>query len=302
MRDIVAALQDYATHPIVLRQVPIRDGDRVVGAVDLVSERAWSYREGQPSTLIEIPAGMLEREHEARDGMLEHLSELRRPPARGADRGQGAAERRGLRALRPGARREPGDRGADRLGPARQRHRAGVEGAAPRGAAAGGAARPAAGAGGSRRAAGGGDRRRRLPQAHGQDPAPARARALAVLAPARRPGAGPADPGRPARHPSDARGARGRDRHRGQVRPPDARHARHQRRAARGAGLAPAAAAAAVPAVRARPTSATTSSSPARWRRSPRATRRSWSARTRRPAGRWSGRRGRCTCGCCASG
>jgi elongation factor G len=75
VRDIVAALQDYATHPIVLRQVPIRDGERVVGAVDLVSERAWAYHEGGPSTLIEIPAGMLEREHEARDGMLEQLSE-----------------------------------------------------------------------------------------------------------------------------------------------------------------------------------------------------------------------------------
>ncbi|MFO1207814.1 MAG: elongation factor G [Amaricoccus sp.] len=74
--DIVAALQDYAGRPIVLRQVPIREGERVVGAVDLVSERAWSYREGEASTLIEIPAGMLEREHEARAAMLEHLSEF----------------------------------------------------------------------------------------------------------------------------------------------------------------------------------------------------------------------------------
>ncbi len=46
VRDIVAALQDYAAHPIVLRQIPIRDGDRVVGAVDLVSERAWAYQRG----------------------------------------------------------------------------------------------------------------------------------------------------------------------------------------------------------------------------------------------------------------
>ncbi|MFO1142901.1 MAG: elongation factor G [Amaricoccus sp.] len=74
--DIVTALQDYAERPIVLRQVPIRDGEKVVGAVDLVSERAWSYREGEPSTLIEIPSGMLDREHEARAAMLEHLSEF----------------------------------------------------------------------------------------------------------------------------------------------------------------------------------------------------------------------------------
>ena len=76
VRDIVAALQDYAEHPIVLRQIPIRDGEHVVGAVDLVSERAWAYREGEPSTLVELPAGLVEREHEARSALLEHLSEF----------------------------------------------------------------------------------------------------------------------------------------------------------------------------------------------------------------------------------
>lgn len=37
--DIVAALQVYCAHGMVLRQVPIREGDKVVGAVDLISER-----------------------------------------------------------------------------------------------------------------------------------------------------------------------------------------------------------------------------------------------------------------------
>ena len=55
VRDIVAALQDYAEHPIVLRQIPIREGGNVIGAVDLVSERAWAYREGEPSQLVEMP-------------------------------------------------------------------------------------------------------------------------------------------------------------------------------------------------------------------------------------------------------
>ncbi len=92
VRDVVAALQDYATHPIVLRQIPIRDGEHITGAVDLVSERAWSYQEGAPSLLIELPGSMVEREHEARDEMLEHLADLddhlleqliedRRPPS-----------------------------------------------------------------------------------------------------------------------------------------------------------------------------------------------------------------------------
>ncbi|HPG22533.1 MAG TPA: elongation factor G [Amaricoccus sp.] len=76
VRDIVSALQEYVAHPILLRQIPIRDADHVVGAVDLVSERAWEYREGAPSQLVEIPAGMIEREHAARDELLEHLADF----------------------------------------------------------------------------------------------------------------------------------------------------------------------------------------------------------------------------------
>lgn len=76
VRDVVAALQDYVRHPILLRQIPIRDGDTVVGAVDLVSERAWRYREHAPSQLVALPEGILEREHEARGDLLEHLADF----------------------------------------------------------------------------------------------------------------------------------------------------------------------------------------------------------------------------------
>jgi elongation factor G len=73
---IAAALQAYAGHVIVLRQIPLREGDRVVGAVDLVSERAWRWREGGPSALVEIPPEARAREHEARAEMMERLSEF----------------------------------------------------------------------------------------------------------------------------------------------------------------------------------------------------------------------------------
>ncbi len=76
LRDVIAALQTYSNHPLVLRQVPIREGDTIVGSCDLISERAWRYREGQPSALIELPKDTLEREHEARAEMLEQLSEF----------------------------------------------------------------------------------------------------------------------------------------------------------------------------------------------------------------------------------
>ncbi len=76
MRDVIAALQDYASHMLVLRQVPIREGEQIVGSCDLISERAWRYREGQPSALIAIPDSASEREHEARAELMEHLSEF----------------------------------------------------------------------------------------------------------------------------------------------------------------------------------------------------------------------------------
>ncbi len=75
-RDIVASVQDYSAHPVILRQIPIRDGERILGAVDLVSERAWRYREGAQSELIEIPEDLRDREAEGRDELLESLSEL----------------------------------------------------------------------------------------------------------------------------------------------------------------------------------------------------------------------------------
>jgi elongation factor G len=76
LRDVVASLQDYTRHALVLRQIPMREGDRTVGVCDLISERAWRYREGQTSSLVEIPADVREREHEAHKELLEQLSDF----------------------------------------------------------------------------------------------------------------------------------------------------------------------------------------------------------------------------------
>ncbi|MBW6506536.1 MAG: elongation factor G [Rhodobacteraceae bacterium] len=76
VHDIVAALQGYSQHNLVLRQIPIREGGVVVGAIDLISERAWHYQEGKPSVMMEIPDSMREVEHSARAELLEHLSEF----------------------------------------------------------------------------------------------------------------------------------------------------------------------------------------------------------------------------------
>ncbi len=75
LRETLAALQAHSRRPLVLRQVPIREGGEVTGYVDLVSERAYRWRRGAPSDLIRIPEQMMEREAEARAALAEALAD-----------------------------------------------------------------------------------------------------------------------------------------------------------------------------------------------------------------------------------
>jgi elongation factor G len=75
VRDLLSALQPMSVSPIIARQIPIWDGEKVSGFVDLALERAFKYRPGQESEPIEIPPEMQEREIEARTHMLEQLAD-----------------------------------------------------------------------------------------------------------------------------------------------------------------------------------------------------------------------------------
>ena len=76
VRDLLAALQATSSLPLVLRQVPIRDGENITGYVDLASERAYVYKPGEVSERIDLPADMSERKSEARYEMLEKLADF----------------------------------------------------------------------------------------------------------------------------------------------------------------------------------------------------------------------------------
>jgi elongation factor G len=73
--DTLAALQGFAASPLVLRQMPIFDGMNVTGYVDLMSERAYRYRRGQASELMQIPTEMLADEQEALGRLVETLAD-----------------------------------------------------------------------------------------------------------------------------------------------------------------------------------------------------------------------------------
>lgn len=76
IRDVVQAYQAVSSRPLVLREVPIRDGGRITGYVDLVSERAYQFNAHKPSDLVALPDSVKDREDEARQDMLEALSDF----------------------------------------------------------------------------------------------------------------------------------------------------------------------------------------------------------------------------------
>src|SRR4030095_355830 len=75
IRDLLTALQPMSVSPLIARQIPIWDGEKVSGFFDLALEYAFKYRAGQESERIDIPADLQEREHEARTHMLEQLAD-----------------------------------------------------------------------------------------------------------------------------------------------------------------------------------------------------------------------------------
>ncbi len=75
IRDLLEALQPMSTSPLIARQIPIREGERITGFVDLALERAFLYRPGKASERTEIPPALAEREAEDRFHMLEQLAD-----------------------------------------------------------------------------------------------------------------------------------------------------------------------------------------------------------------------------------
>ncbi|MDQ3144613.1 MAG: GTP-binding protein, partial [Pseudomonadota bacterium] len=75
IRDLLAALQLLSVSPLIARQIPIRDGDKVTGFVDLALERAYHYAPGKPSETVPIPENLAARETEARTHLLEQLAD-----------------------------------------------------------------------------------------------------------------------------------------------------------------------------------------------------------------------------------
>ena len=76
VKETLEALQMLSKRPLVLREIPLRDGEHITGHVDLVSERAFQWSPNKQSDLIEIPDSAQDREQEARTELLEYLADF----------------------------------------------------------------------------------------------------------------------------------------------------------------------------------------------------------------------------------
>jgi elongation factor G len=75
IQNLLEALQPMSASPLIARWIPIREGEKITGFVDIALERAYYYRPGQPSEQKEIPADLADREALERGQMLEHLAD-----------------------------------------------------------------------------------------------------------------------------------------------------------------------------------------------------------------------------------
>ena len=75
VRETLKLLQPASRVPLLLRQIPIWNGDIISGFVDLALERAHVYKEHAPSEVIELKGDDRDREKEARFTMLETLAD-----------------------------------------------------------------------------------------------------------------------------------------------------------------------------------------------------------------------------------
>lgn len=75
LRDLLEALQPLSAKPLLARHIPIWEGDRITGFVDVGLERAYHYVPGKPSERTEIPAELMDREVADRAHLLEQLAD-----------------------------------------------------------------------------------------------------------------------------------------------------------------------------------------------------------------------------------
>jgi elongation factor G len=74
--DVLHALREVSSRPLVPQQYPIYQGDELVGYIDLVTEQAYHYHQGSPADPVPLPDHLKDEEKAARTEMLETLADF----------------------------------------------------------------------------------------------------------------------------------------------------------------------------------------------------------------------------------
>ena len=75
-QEVLEALKTVSSRPILPQQYPIRDDQQLVGFIDLITEQAYHYHANAPADPVPLPEALKEREHAAREEMLEALADF----------------------------------------------------------------------------------------------------------------------------------------------------------------------------------------------------------------------------------
>lgn len=76
VQETVEALREFSQRPLIMRQIPIREGEAITGFVDLAAMRAYEYGDGEPKELDAIPDSVADRIESERTILLESLSDF----------------------------------------------------------------------------------------------------------------------------------------------------------------------------------------------------------------------------------
>ncbi len=74
--EVIATLKEMSSRPLVPRQILIPNGEAPSGYVDLISERAFTYKPGEASATADIPDALKVDEQVARQDLLESLADF----------------------------------------------------------------------------------------------------------------------------------------------------------------------------------------------------------------------------------
>ena len=76
IKELLGTIQEYSLLPLVIRQIPIREEDKIIGAADVIHERAYAYTENKPSEIVKIPEHLSSTRDEIREKLLETLADF----------------------------------------------------------------------------------------------------------------------------------------------------------------------------------------------------------------------------------